>query len=348
MLTVGIDPHKKTHTAVIIDPSGDRLGQAVTVPDDADAVVKLREWASINASGQPVRWAIEDGRGMARRLATALAVTGESVVWVPVRLMVKARNHTGPRGKSDSLDALAVAVAAQRPDNQKYLARHTSDEPGADLAPLVDYRADLVAQRTQLISRLRWRLHQLDAGLEPASLTTLKAPHHLAQQLHTYPTGTLRDVLLANCDDLERLTTKINDLDRDLAARTHDLCPTLLTIPGVGPTVAATIIAEIGHPARIRNAAAFARLTGTAPIDVATSGTDRQRLDRGGNRRLNTAIHTVALTQARHHEQAQAIITRHQHHKGRRGAMRILKRHLTDVVYRTLTTDLTTSNNTTT
>lgn len=342
MLTVGIDPHKKTHTAVIIDATGRRLGPALTVPDDADAVVKLRTWAGVNAGAQSVRWAIEDGRGLARRLATALAVCGEDVVWVPVRLMAEARRRSGPRGKSDTLDALAVAKAAQRPDNQQFLAPHTGVEPGAELAPLVDYRADLVAQRTTLISRLRWRLHQLDAGLEPASLTTLSAGPRLAERLRAYPAGTLRDVLLACCDDLEHLTTKINKLDRDLTQRTDDLCPTLLAVPGVGPIVAATIITEIGDVARVRNTAAFARLNGTAPIDVSSSNTDRQRLDRGGNRRLNTTIHTVALTQARRHPPAQAIITRHQDQKGRRGAMRILKRHLSDVLYRTLTHDLTT------
>lgn len=347
MLTVGIDPHKKTHTAVIIDTTGRRLGRALTVTDDADAVVKLRTWAGVHAGGQPLRWAIEDGRGLARRLADALAVGGEQVVWVPVRLMSEARKQTGPRGKSDTLDALAVAKAAQHPDNQNYLAPHTGIEPGTELAPLVDYRAELVAQRTELISRLRWRLHQLDAGLEPASLTTLKAPRQLAERLRDYPAGTLREVLLANCDDLEHLTTKINKLERDLTERTHDMCPTLLAIPGVGPIIAATIIAEINDPARVRNSAAFARLNGTAPIDVSSSNTDRQRLDRGGNRRLNHAIHTVALTQARRHPPAQAIITRHQDQKGRRGAMRVLKRHLSDVLYRAVTTDLTTptSNN---
>lgn len=347
MVTVGIDPHKKSHTAVIVDGTGRRLGPALTVTDDADAVVKLRTWVRKNAPGQSLLWAIEDGRGLARRLATALVTTGESVVWVPVRLMVEARKHTAGRGKSDPLDALAVAKAASSPDNARYLAPHTGTEPGTDLAPLVDYRAELVTQRTQLISRIRWRLHELAAGLDPASLTTRSAGARLAEQLHTYPAGTLREVLLANCDDLERLTTKINEIGRDLATRTRDLCPTLLTIPGVGPTVAATIIAELGHPGRVRNAAALARLAGTAPIDAATSGISRQRLDRGGNRRLNTAIHTVALTQARRHEPARAIITRHQDQKGRRGAMRILKRHLTDVIYRSLTTDLTTptSNN---
>jgi transposase len=342
MVTVGIDPHKKTHTAVIIDDHGRRLGKALTVRDEPAAAATLQTWAAKNAPGQCVSWAIEDGRGLARRLATALATTGDRVVWVPVRLMAQARAHTGPRGKSDTLDALAVAVAAQNPDNTRYLAEHRLDNAGADLAPLVDYRSDLIAERTQLINRLRWRLHQLDADLEPASLTTSKAPRELAERLRSYPDTTLRHVLLANCDDLHQLTQKITTLDRDITGRTRDLCPTLLAIPGVGPIVAATILAELGDPTRVRNTAAFARLAGTAPIDVSTSNTNRQRLDRGGNRRLNHAIHIVALVQTRSHPAAQALITRHRDRKGYRGATRILKRHLTDIIYHALTTDLAT------
>ena len=95
MVTVGIDPHKKTHTAVCVDDAGGQLGRALTVADDPAAVPKLRAWAAKAAAGGPVRFAIEDGRGLAYRLATALVMAGYEVVWVPVRLMVAAR-RTGP------------------------------------------------------------------------------------------------------------------------------------------------------------------------------------------------------------------------------------------------------------
>lgn len=332
MVTVGIDPHKQTHTAVIIDDAGRRVGTALTVPDDPASVAKLLSWAGRHAAGRDVVWAIEDGRGLARRLASALVAAGASVVWVPVRLMVAERHHSGPRGKSDPIDALAVAKAAANPDNAGYLTRHRGDEPGAQLAPLVDERDALVAERTRLINQVRWRLHELAPGLEPASLTTLKAPRELAQRVRTFPDSTLRRVLLANCDRLERLTGDINTLTRELAEHTQHLCPNLLSMPGVGPVVAATVLAELGDPTRVRNGAALARLAGTAPIPVWSSDTERHRLDRGGNRRLNRAIHTIARTQARSHPDAQALIAKHHDTKGARGAMRVLKRHLTDAV----------------
>lgn len=341
MMTVGIDPHKQTHTAVIIDADGRRVGKALTVTDDPSAVAKLLTWAGKHAAGGAMTWAIEDGRGLARRLATALVVAGASVVWVPVRLMVAERRHTGPRGKSDPIDALAVAKAAANPDNARYLSVHRLDEPGAEVAPLVDQRDDLVAERTRLINKMRWRLHELGPGLEPVSLTTLKAPRALAARLATLNEGALRRVLQANCERLEQLTGDINALDRELAEHTARICPALLAIPGVGPIVATTILAELGNPARIRNAAAFARLAGTAPIPVWSSDTERHRLDRGGNRRLNKAIHTVARTQARSHPPAQALIAKHTDRKGKRGAIRVLKRHLTDVIHRKLREDFT-------
>ncbi len=339
MVTVGIDPHKQTHTAVIIDDTGRRLGKALTVPDDPASVAKLTAWAGRHAAGAPVLWAIEDGRGLAKRLASALVTAGQSVVWVPVRLMVAERHHTGPRGKSDPLDALAVAKAAANPDNAGYLAPHRLDEPGQEVAPLVDERDALVAERTRLINQVRWQLHQLAPGLEPASLTTLKAPRELAQRLRTFGQSTLRRVLLRACDRLERLTGDIKELDRELTEHTQRVSPHLLSVPGVGPVTAATILAELGDPTRVRNGAALARMAGTAPIPVWSSDTERHRLDRGGNRQLNRAIHTIARTQARSHPPAQALIAKHLDTKGARGALRVLKRHLTDTVLGKLRAD---------
>ncbi len=158
---------------------------------------------------------------------------------------------------------------------------------------------------------MRWQLHELAPGLEPASLTTLKAPRELAARLRTFAGSTLRRVLLRACDRLERLTSDINELSRELTDHTTRICPNLLSIPGVGPVTAATILAELGDPNRVRNGAALARMAGTAPIPVWSSNTEQHRLDRGGNRRLNRAIHTVARTQARSHPEAQALIAEH-------------------------------------
>lgn len=341
MVTVGIDPHKKTHTAVIVGESGRQLGRALTITNGPDAVAKLTGWLAKHAAGAPARFVIEDGRGLARELATALVIAGYPVVWVPVRLVVAERRHGAQRGKSDPIDALACARAALNPDNARYLAAHRADEIGRDLRYLVDDRRTKITQRTSLINTLRWRLHELDPTLSPGSLTTLKGPRELAAALGTGPRSVLREILIRGCGDLLRLTGQINQLERDITAAITRICPTLLARPGVGPIVAATVIAELGDPTRVRTSAAFARLAGVAPIPVSTANTDHHRLDRGGNRRLNHSLHIVALTQARRHPPAQRLITKHQDKKGRKHGLRVLKRHLADAIYHDLITDLT-------
>ena len=342
-VVVGIDPHKKTHTAVAVEAvTGAQIGRGVTVKDDPDAVAKLLAWAQKIAGGRCVGWAIEDGRGLASRLAVGLVVAGQQAVWVPVRLVVAARRGGARKGKSDPIDALAAARAALNGDNVGYLAPATAEEVGRDVGHLVAARRDALAERTRLINKLRWNLHHLAAGLNErcGDLTTLKAPRLLAERLAQLDPSVLRDLLQQACGDLERLTRRIKDHQAALTTRIAELCPSLLAIPGVGPITAATILGELGDPARIRSSAAFARLAGTAPIPVWSSNKPRHRLDRGGNRRLNTALHTIALTQARTDPRARALIAKHQPSKGNRGAMRVLKRHLADVVYRALQTDI--------
>lgn len=341
MVTVGIDPHKKTHTAVLIGEDGRQRGAPKKVKDEPASVGTLVAWASRLAAGEPIRWAIEDGRGLARRLADALVWTGTGpVCWVPVRLMAGARRRGGQRGKSDPIDALAVAKAAANEDNARWLAPHSTNEPGRDLRSQLDAYRHAVAERTRLINTIRWDYHRLTSTDAPTNMTTLKAPRELAAALQALAAGVPRDLLIEDCQQLLRLTVKINRLTKAIDTATGELCPNLRAIVGVGPITAAIILGELGDPSRVRNSAAFARMSGVAPIPVNSANTDRKRLDRGGNRQLNYALHTAALTQARCEPRAQALIARTQPSKGERGAMRILKRHLADIVYKALMLDI--------
>lgn len=207
-----------------------------------------------------------------------------------------------------------------------------------------------MAERTRLINRMRWHLHE--AGITaPTDLTTARAGRALLDTLTRHqPTEpgqagsqVLTDLLIEACADLQRLTSRINTLTRDLDRRTTRDHRTLRAIPGVGPVAAAALVGEVGDITRIHSSAAFARLGGTAPIPVWTSNTARHRLDRGGNRKINHALHTVALTQTRSHPAAQALTAKHVQNKGKRGAQRILKRHLSNIIYHALLTDHTTT-----
>lgn len=342
MVTVGIDPHKRTHTAVAVDELGGRIGTPITVADEPAAITRLLGWASGLAGGRSIQWAIEDGRGLARRLADGLVAAGEDVVWVPVRLVAAKRRRGAARGKSDPIDAAAAAKAAQDPDNHKYLAPAGEHPLIRHIRHLADAHADKVVRRTQVINILRWRCHELDPHLAPATLTTLRGPRVLRDRLHHWPSrNPIVDVAIADCDELITCTTAINTLHRRLADLLQPHCPTLLAICGVGPIIAARLIGHTGDIGRIRTSSAFARITATAPIPVWSSNTERHRLDPGGNRALNTAIHTAALTQRRTHPRAQTLYQRKLPTKGPKGAMRILKRHLSDRIYHALKTDLT-------
>ncbi len=148
MVVIGIDPHKRTHTAVAVDEVGRRLG-ALTVDADDAGMLKLWTWAdrfqSAECSGPGCRWAVEDGRALAGRLVRVLVGRGAVVVWVPPKLMAQARASARTRGKSDPIDALAVARAALRePD----LPTARLDQTAQDLRLLIDRREVLVATRT--------------------------------------------------------------------------------------------------------------------------------------------------------------------------------------------------------
>src|SRR5206468_4949585 len=161
MIVIGIDSHKHTHTAVAVDGTGRKLAEK-TLPATSAGHLELVRWAR---RLEDRTWALEDCRHLSRRLSTDLLRAGEHVVRVPPKLMAGARRSTREPGKSDPIDAIAVARAALRePD----LPVATLDGPERDVRLLVDHRDDLVATRTQEQNRLRWHLHELMPGEEPA------------------------------------------------------------------------------------------------------------------------------------------------------------------------------------
>jgi transposase len=168
MVTVGIDPHKRVHVAVAVDAGGRRIGEPLTVRNDGWTTVALLTWIRSIREGMPVTWAIEDGRGFARRLADGLLLAGQEVVWIPSRLTAAHRKlHAATRSKSDAIDALAAAHATiATPD----LSRHCIDERVRELRMLTNYRSALVKRRTMTINQLKAQAHLwLDYTRRPES-----------------------------------------------------------------------------------------------------------------------------------------------------------------------------------
>jgi len=305
MVIVGIDAHKRSHTAVAIDAFGRKLGQRTTGTTSEDHLALLG-WAE--QFGSQRIWAVEDCRHLSRRLEADLLGAGESIVRVPTKLMAHARDAARSYGKSDPIDALAVARAALRETD---LPTAQLDGPARTVRLLADHRDHLIAERTRVINRLRWHLHELDPGHEPPA-RTLWRPKHLnaiAARLAGYD-GVVARLARVLIEDCRRLTDQIQALDEELQATVKQLAPSLLDICGCGTLTAATIIGQTADVHRFRSRHAFARHNGTAPLPVWSSNRPRHRLSRTGNRQLNAAIHRIAITQAHYHGPARQLLER--------------------------------------
>ncbi|MBX3283887.1 MAG: IS110 family transposase [Actinobacteria bacterium] len=337
MITLGIDAHKRTHTVVAVDDVGRQLGTKTTTATTSEDHLEIIRWA--DRFGPDRRWAVEDCRHLSRRLESDMLAAGECIVRVPPKLMAHARDSARTYGKSDPIDALAVAHAALRnPD----LPVAQLDGPARELRLLVDHREDLVAERTRCLNRLRWHLHELDASWDPParSLTAVKNLDAIAVRLASFD-GPVARIAAEIVEHARNLTVRERALEREITDIVNELAPTLLALVGVGALTAAKIVAETADVRRFKHKDAYARHNGTAPLPVWSGNRDRHRLSRAGNRQLNAAIHRIAITQMRCHDDAIDYLERRmtQDHKTKTEALRTLKRKLSDVVYRALLAD---------
>ena len=336
MLVLGVDAHKRTHTVVVVDEVGGKLGERTTTATTTADHLELVRWA--DQFGTERRWAVEDCRHLSRRLERDLLAAGETIVRVPPKLMAHARDAARSYGKSDPIDALAVARAALREPN---LPMARLDGETRQVRLLVDHREDLIGERTRQICRLRWHLHELDPAWDPPqrSLNRYKQLDEVIARLAGCD-GLVARLALELTTSVRALTLRINDLERELTALVRSLAPTLLTRPGIAVLTAAKIVGETADITRFKSKDAYARHTGTAPVPVSSGNRQRHRLARTGNRQLNCALHRIAVTQGRCHPDARAFLERRlARGNTRTEALRALKRRLSDVVYRDLLAD---------
>jgi transposase len=334
MVTLGTDAHKWSHTVVAADEQGRQVGQ-VTVTATPEGHLRALRWAGRWAQR---RWAIEDCRHLSRRLERDLLAAGEQLVRVPPKLMAGVRRSARTPGKSDPIDALAVARAALR---EPELPVACLDGVERQVRLLVDHREDLVAERTRTQQRLRWHLHELEPGWEiPAGGLDRTVWLDAVQARLATHQGVVAEIageLVGRC---RALTGRVNQLERQLRRLVTPLAPKLLALAGCGALTAAKLVGETAGVGRFRSRAAFAMHNGTAPVPVWSANRERHRLNRGGNRQLNTALHRIAITQLRLEGPGRAYL----HRRIAAGdtkteAIRALRRRISDEVYRRLQAD---------
>ena len=289
--------------------------------------------------GNEVVWGVEDCRALSARLEHELLDAGQRVVRVPPNLTARHRASGRRRGKSDPIDALAVARAVLRePD----LPVACHDEVSREMKLLTDRREDLIGQRTATINRLLGRIHELDPAWDPKPLALRYRKHRdaLADWLATQP-GLIAELARDELADVNRLTEAITALGKRIQTRVRVVAPALLGVPGCGELMAAKIVGETAAITRFKSEAAFASLCGVAPIPW-WSGTTAGRVHRtrSGNRQLNMALHRIAVTQLRLDGPGRSYYRRRlEAGDSPARARRCLKRRLARVVYQRLKID---------
>lgn len=337
MIVIGVDTHKRSHTVAAVEDATGRLTGHETVRANRRSFDDLLCWGRRATENGRV-WAIEDCRHVSGALERFLLGRGERVVRVPPRLTATWRAGTRARGKSDQLDAIAIAKAAISEGlDQLPVARLAG--PELDLRRLVDHRDRLVGQRTALMNDLRWTLHDLWPELEipPRALKTGCWQQRIGDRLRraerTVQTRVARDELRRIRD----LSRTISEIERDITTLVDTIAPQLLQETGCGPLTAAKLLGEIAGIDRFSSDAKLARAAGVAPLPASSGNRTRHRLDRGGNRQLNCALHRYAVARGRLDPETAAFLQRKQAEgKTRREALRILKRHLARRVWRLL------------
>ena len=335
MVTIGVDPHEQTHTAAAVDQLGVEVEHR-TAPARPVGNGQLLEWA--RALDVERVWAVEDVRNVSGSLERFVIDRGETVVRLPAQLMAGARRGARTRGKSDPIDALAIARAGLREGVENLpTARLAGRE--REIRRLGLYRERLWDMRTRLSNELRWQLHDLWADWEiPAKAFTqpswqTQIAARLARAEQTVQILIARDMIRR----ISELTRATKDLYEEIAGLVKQVAPQLLAEPGIGVLLAAKFIGEIAGIDRFTSDAQLARLAGCAPIPVSSGRTDRHRLDPGGNRRLNSAFYMLAVIRiSRDPRTAVYLAKQRANGKTKREAIRSLKRHLVRRVYHLL------------
>ena len=329
MFVIGIDSHKDTLSACLVDHLGTAL-EYRTIANTPTGHRQLIDWAhTTNAA----RVAVEGSGTFGRPAAVAAMAAGLDIREVPPQLTARLRRRGRTQTKTDQVDAWVIARVALG-DNT--LAPPTFWEDTENLRVLVSYRRELVEDRTAQANRLHADLGKLRPGYHQniPRLTTRQSLDQAMKLLWRDTTPHAR-VAKQRIRRLRQLDTEIKELTTEIAELVTQSGTRLLDLHGVGVLVAATILSEVGNPRRYATKDKFAMANGTAPIEASSGRVVRHRLNRGGNRQINRAIHTAALTQiARKDSEGrryyQKLITRGKTH---RDAIRVLKRRISDRIW---------------
>jgi transposase len=338
MLSIGVDAHKRVHEAVALDAAGLAVGRR-RVANSAAGWRELLAWAKeLGGAAAARRWAIEGAWGYGRGLAQHLVAAGETVYEVSPRWTAEARKSARRPGKSDALDAQAVARLVLQ--DATTLPPVGAEDATAVLDLLTAEREAALAEATRLRNQLHHLLLQLDPEYE-AHLPALRTAAGLAA-VEGYAAPGPRDLDQQRAAAVRRLAQRLRlavdqaeALAAQIRARAQAGFVALTRLCGVSLLTAGALAGILGPGRRFATDARLAAYAGVAPLEASSAGRVRHRLNRGGNRRLNAILYRIAVTQAGASAQAKAYLARRAAEgKSRREALRALKRHLVRAIWR--------------
>jgi transposase len=339
MITIGVDTHKHLHVAVALAPSGQPLS-SWQGPNSADGWSSFMEWLA--EFGDEVEVGIEGARSYGWGLSHIIIARGVTAYEVNSRLTSLERKYARQRGKSDSLDATAVARAVQREAGA--LPRLVHDEDCEVLAQLTEERDTLLAEATRVRNRLHASLSRLDPEYKrvypkldtKATLSDLQS--YPIPAYTTELTRILIDSIRRMAGRLSELLETTETLKRELEQRATPRFQSLTQIRGVKELTAAVLAGILGTHAPFRTDAQLASYAGVSPIPASSAGGNRHRLNRGGNRKLNAVIYRIAVAQLRHPGPAQDYVSeRRARGSANRDSMRSLKRYIVRAIWKVWT-----------
>jgi transposase len=338
MIVIGADTHKGSHALAAVDEGTGRVrGGREIKADDAGHLAAVR-WA--RGLDEERVWAIEDCRACSRRLEQALLAAGERVVRVPPHRMGASRKGEREPGKSDEIDALAVARAVVGDGVEQFPVAYL-DERAMEIRLISDHRGDLVADRTRTVNRLRWHLLELCPELERSvkrgAFNRSRVLDRVDRALRKLPADARVRVAREQISLIRGLNRQIDQLQRELAELVTAYRPMLLAEQGCGALTAAILIGHTAGVRQFRKPSSFGLQTGTAPIPCSSGQRTQHRLNRGGDRQLNHALHIIAITRAKRDPATKQYLARKEAEgKTTKGALRSLKRHLARRFYQLL------------
>lgn len=337
MTIIGIDPHKSSLTAVALTADGSVTATrrfAVTKGTGPAVVARASQFSQ-------ALFAVEGAKGLGRGISQYLISQGHEVIDVPSTLSMKARVlHTGGGRKTDAADARAVGWAAQ---HHQGLQRVAVEDHAEILGLLTHQRDALKGERTRALNRLHDLLRDLIPGGVPRGLNLTKAKAALRTvRPATAIARCRRDLARDLIGEVARLEKLMDDYEQKIAEELQATGTSLMKLPGISTILAWKILGEVGDVRRFHSAGHFASYTGAAPLDTSSGDNQRQRLNPGGNRQLNSVLHVMAVCQISHAGLGREYyLKKIQEGKTPREARRALKRRLSNVIYRTMLKDLT-------